>query len=395
MLEPVMEGTSLATVLSLGRVHRRLRGVSMNKIIGGVILVVAVFITASWAEAATYLNCGTSEPTINGSANTLWCDDFEDGDMVYDNTNDSNAANDGYFHTPFENCCFPDAGGHAFGRCGTAAGVALVVGGTPGAAGTNCAASTGVTNGSGEGQVPSQSDHGFSSTIGQGQDLYFRYYKKCITSPSCTWSTNTKETPTLNRQVGWGGIDFGNAGARPPQNCPISLSAGAAGCWLATHEMDVKSEGSRVLSQNQGTNDGSCASGHSCWEDGRNTNHWYYFEHHIKMNTPGVANGEYDLWIDDCGTTGLTGGCATGGTLRAHYTNVQWLQSNGQTPSGATAIGSAWIEQYSSGTGGFVLVGEWYWDQFVASKVRIGPKGASGTGSDTTPPQAPANLRVQ
>lgn len=357
-------------------------------------LFILVLTSASWAEADTYHNCGISEPAINGSANTLWCDDFESGDMVFDNTGTSNAANKGYIHTPFGwgASHFPDAAGHGFGRCGTATGVALVVGGTPGAAGTNCAASSGDTmDGAAEGQVPSMSDHGLSEFIEQGQDLYFRYYKKCVTVTGCFWSTNTKNSPTINRLNGWGGIDFGNAGAQPNAG---ECTALPAGCTVSRHTMNIMTNGGRALRSNQGTDDGTCAAGHSCWERGTNYNHWYYIEHHIKMNTAGSANGEYDLWMDDCGTDGTTGGCATGGTLRTHYSDVQWVQANGQTPSGATHIGSLWIEQYSSGgTGAYVLIGQWYLDQIVASRVRVGPMGSRST--DITPPFTPVGLTIR
>jgi hypothetical protein len=363
-------------------------------------MVIGVFIgllgLPSVSEAAIYLNCGASEPAINASANTLWCDDFEDGDFIYDHQSDVNAnpADDGWLDAAFgfaPSGSVPDPGGHAFGRCRTAQGVAIVTGlANTGAVGTNCAADSGFVNE--EGQVPSQSDHGFNGFVTAGQHLYVRHYRKCVNPSGCTYTTNTK-IGTFNRAVIWGGIDFGGIGGGG-ESCTGSSSAGQFLCRYSKVFFTNNAGGSITLDQNQGVDDGSCAAGHTCREDGLLVGHWFYFEHHIKLNTAGSANGEYDFWMDDCGTTGTTGGCTTGGTLRSHYTGLTYLNGSGQTPTGATQIGDFWNEIYASDNTAvdFKNVGQWYWDQMVASRVRVGPMG--GSGPDITPPAPPTGVHI-
>src|SRR5262245_32284625 len=115
----------------LGSAHavleqRRRRGASMRhmdsriavRVIGCNVAFVLAFLAPD-ALADTFLNCGSSEPKVQGDPETLWCDDFEDGDMVVDGTGDANAANDGWMHTPYAPTgSFPDPAGTSFGRCG-------------------------------------------------------------------------------------------------------------------------------------------------------------------------------------------------------------------------------------------------------------------------------------
>jgi hypothetical protein len=141
---------------------------------------------------------------------------------------------------------------------------------------------------------------------------------------------------------------------------------------------------------NIATDDGTCAAGHTCYEFGDNQHHWYYIEHHIRYNSAsGVADGVYELWMDDCGLDGLSNGCATGGTLRTRYTNMNFGNNTG--------IGAIWLEQHGGSCPCPTQSGEYYFDQFVASKVRVGPvgSGGGGGGGDTTPPVAPTGLRIQ
>src|SRR5438132_12922502 len=72
----------------------------------------------------------------------------------------------------------------------------------------------------------------------------------------------------------------------------------------------------------------------------RKRGHWYYIELHVKLNTPGVYDGVYDLWLDDCGTNGL--GCTGSGTLRAHYTNVFYRADSSLT------LGGFWFENFAN-----------------------------------------------
>jgi hypothetical protein len=133
------------------------------------------------------------------------------------------------------------------------------------------------------------------------------------------------------------------------------------------------------------TDDGSCATGHTCYLFGWNTQHWYYVEEHIKFNSSaGVHDGVYEMWMDDCGLDGVSNGCATGGTLRTQYTNVLYS-------TGSQSVDSIFFETHG-GSCTCDQGGEYYWDQVVASKVRVGPMGAAGP--DTTPPSPPTGLHI-
>ena len=48
---------------------------------------------------------------------------------------------------------------------------------------------------------------------------------------------------------------------------------------------------------------------------------WYLFEWHVKLNTPGKADGETRLWIDDA-----TQRSDALQTLRMHFTDMRWLK---------------------------------------------------------------------
>ena len=100
---------------------------------------------------------------------------------------------------------------------------------------------------------------------------------------------------------------------------------------------------------------------------------WYLVELHVKMNTPGSADGIAELWMDDATT-----GPPSSQTLRMRYTNLNW---------GATS-GSRWkrvslLTNYQNSATAPLYQYVWY-DQVVVSKSRIGPMGAST--SDISPP---------
>jgi hypothetical protein len=104
---------------------------------------------------------------------------------------------------------------------------------------------------------------------------------------------------------------------------------------------------------------------------------WQWIEWRAKVNTPGVANGEFDLWIND--------------VHKAHYTNMRLFDS--------TMTGTGWdsiIHTAEYGGGGSTLAAIQYWwvDHTVISTTRIGMPGGS-LPTDTTPPGVPTGLTVQ
>lgn len=103
----------------------------------------------------------------------------------------------------------------------------------------------------------------------------------------------------------------------------------------------------------------------------RPTNQWYWVEWRVKVNTPGQANGELELWVDD--------------VAKMLHTNVQLLNTN-QT-GGLNAI----IHTGTWGGGGGTIPSTQYWwiDHTVISTTRI---GRPVVGGDTTPPRSPANF---
>lgn len=70
--------------------------------------------------------------------------------------------------------------------------------------------------------------------------------------------------------------------------------------------------------------------------------HWYFLEMHVRLNTPGTYNGLFEMWMDDCGTTGRTGPATP--TLRTRYTDVLY-RSAGES---AVHLGGIWIENWAN-----------------------------------------------
>jgi hypothetical protein len=105
---------------------------------------------------------------------------------------------------------------------------------------------------------------------------------------------------------------------------------------------------------------------------------WYLFEWHIRLNTPGVANGITELWIDDAAEPGARQ------TLRMRYTDMRWLKS--------TDLGKQFgllrltvYHQRCDGVpntcppnGPVMLQQSHRWDQIVISTSPVGPVSTSG-----------------
>jgi hypothetical protein len=111
--------------------------------------------------------------------------------------------------------------------------------------------------------------------------------------------------------------------------------------------------------------------------------HWYFIEMHVKLNTPGVSDGVFEMWMDDCGTNGL--GCKGTPTLRMRYNNVLYRNN---TTEANIQISGIWIENWANAP----TVGEMYYDQLIVSKT--GPIGFMGSTPPTPPNGSPSTLIV-
>jgi hypothetical protein len=262
----------------------------------------------------------SGEPGCDGSdPNVVMCDDFEDG--VWYRTNCDNggvtdAANDGWCGTIYKPIEPVDAA-----VCGAA-----------GAAGTNCAATSGFSNGAIGGQM--MADHSFRY-LDEFEEIYARYYYKAADGYIWGW----QKAMTWNQccagigRIKWGNLHFPCVGAL---SCAPSVQ-------LPVPE-DVM----------QGQNLGNPLT----FLSGR----WYFIEVHMQLNTVGQADGVVEVWLDDCGRDGL--GCAGTPTRRLRRTDVRF---NRQSPG--EKIGSIWWENWANpGSTGME-----YYDQVKVATV--GPIG--------------------
>ena len=195
----------------------------------------------------------------------------------------------------------------------TPAGAAVC--GGAGAAGTNCAASGGLHTGSTGGV--NMADHNLGPNNNGYNEIWLRYYIK----PSVGYQYGAQKMITFNSTpAGSGGMRIGGSG-----------SPFGDGAFDTCPVYDCNTTGAVFYyRQNQG----------SRFTLSQITGHWAYVEMHVKLNTPGQANGIWELWLNDCGTDGQ---CTGTPTLRSRYTTVQW-----QGPSDNKQIRSIWFENWAN-----------------------------------------------
>ena len=97
-------------------------------------------------------------------------------------------------------------------------------------------------------------------------------------------------------------------------------------------------------------------------------NRWYCIETHEVVNTPGVANGIAEAWVD--GVKVLT------------KTDIIWQRA------GSNFLWREFALMRQNGAGNF------WWDRFAAGNTRIGCSGSGGQ-ADTTPPANPSGASVR
>jgi hypothetical protein len=282
-------------------------------------------------------NCNVS--TGNCAAHPTWvlADDFNNGNWYATGNQPTVAANDGWLGCndsgPNNSCRNPPppavtANGSGLGGSGFAAMSSLQ---------------------GGDGGDGALAMHGFYPNNATYNELWIRMYIKFL--PGYVFNNNQKFF-SLIRSAYAGGIDYGGIGRalNEMHACPY---------WTC----NVLGEG--FLEQNQGNN--------LFMTPGSN---WYYMEFHVKLNTYNTRNGTFELWINNCGTTGV---CSGSPTLRSRYTTVGWKGGGGFDGP----IGSMWFDIWGNPSD----VGTIHIDNLVVST--SGPIGFIGG------PPVPQNLKVQ
>jgi len=104
-----------------------------------------------------------------------------------------------------------------------------------------------------------------------------------------------------------------------------------------------------------------------------NDNQWYCIETHIKMNTPGVANGVLELWVN--------------GRLTMRYVDRTFRGTAVKGPNGNSSQANFEYVRIYVQSG----IGDMYYDLFAVGSTRIGCVGSR----DSTPPAAPTGPPIR
>lgn len=200
---------------------------------------------------------------------------------------------------------------------------------------------------------------------GGKEDIYLRYYKRTVgfqytanTGTKLMYYKTTQQTsaggasPTFFSIYWWGSREQGSASQLIAQTCPRDQGAGGIGPYDSCNLYP------NIASVQQADNQ------------------WYCIEEHIKMNTPGVANGLAETWIN--------------GTQTVGYYNVMFRGTDPNHPSTNSSLTKIdFIEIYKQNGHGLMYIDKW-----AAGDQRIGCTGTPPVTppSDTTPPSAPSGL---
>jgi hypothetical protein len=107
-------------------------------------------------------------------------------------------------------------------------------------------------------------------------------------------------------------------------------------------------------------------------------NTWACYEMHMKYNTPGVANGAVEIFVNGQQTLG--------------YYNQTFVTAVGQNVGYGDTSGAS-LASFKIITQGGLSSGAIYYDDFAFGDARIGCAAAPGSG--TTPPAAPTGLIIR
>jgi hypothetical protein len=282
-------------------------------------------VASSTPPVGNHLFFNSSEPGCGTDPDIVFCDDFEDGDWYVKDCDQASASGgflqtDGWCGSIYANPITPAGAG----SCGGA-----------GVAGTDCAASGGaLSSGSGGGNMAMHELSG-----GPYTELWARWYHKTDSGYQYGAEKNVNFTKVAG-DITWFNIQF-NCGAG-------GASSTATPSIQILHGTDVC----------QGPN----VSGITL-QSGR----WYFYEVHVRLNSSGTTpDGLIEMWINDCGTTGV---CTGTPTLRTRMQNVAFDRNQSGCLTSPCEIDVLWFENWanpgSTGTG--------YFDQIKVS--RAGPVG--------------------
>jgi hypothetical protein len=328
---------------------------AMGLFLGGT---ATVEVHTAWADP--YFN--STEPGCDGSdSNVLMCDDFEDGTWYEENADVAN--NNGGIDVRTDGWAGRIRDGYPHATCGSGVG----------AGGTNCAARS-ILHG-GDGGNSALADHNLAPGQGPGvgssyDEVYFRFYLKVLSGYN--WNNNQKFVTWNPCCANDGGIVFGGG----PTRNNLLMACPFWDCNLDDNYRNPQNGcNSWFLCQNQG----------NTFDLADHVNHWVFIEVHVKLNTAGVRNGIYQMWVDDCGTNGL--GCSGNPTLRMNYTNIGFRCTTSYNSACATGqnakIGVIFFDIW----GNPADVGTMLLDQVKVAKV--GPIGFMGSIAPSPPPEAP------
>lgn len=261
--------------------------------------------------------CG-SDPAI------ILCDDFEDGDWYTINTDRARLEGEaGYLKQDGWH-------GTIYGEPITPAGAATC--GNRGAAGTTCAATYGLLDG--RSNQRNMADHAFAG--GPQEEIWARWYYK--TEPGYFWGAekHTNFTKAAG-DIAFFNIQFNcGAGRGQPRAVPfIQIIHGpASGCTAPNMSPGFALDSGR----------------------------WYYFEVHARLSSPnGAANGLIELWVNDCGATGV---CRGAPTLRTRLQGITFDRSQPRCQTTPCRIEVLWFENWANP----VSQGTAWLDQIKVSK---------------------------
>jgi hypothetical protein len=149
---------------------------------------------------------------------------------------------------------------------------------------------------------------------------------------------------------------------------PDGIPNGGTTHLFGSRELQMGTQGAADCNNNTcGTTNDNPNKAHIPLQDNR----WYCIEYHWKMNTPGVADGVQEIWVDGVQTLG-------------YYTRK--MRDTAHANAAFT-----FIQVYRQGANNMYR----YEDDYVLATTRIGCSGNSSPASDTTPPLSPTGLTVR
>lgn len=293
---------------------------------GGTLADTSTVTITTAPPSSMYFN--SSETGGDGSnPNYLMADDFEDGSWYSKNCDDANNSGgllqtDGWCGTIYANPITP---------------ANAAVCGSAGFGGTDCAATGGYHSGSIGGR--NMASHGFVGGITDLDEAYFRVYFQ----PQSDYTGGHEKMFDFTRNTESGEL---------VALCYNYFGSQTIGCIPYLHQDDgVQGQVNAWMRSNVAST------------VTMQRTHWYYFEMHVKLNTPGTYDGVFEWWMNDCGVAGT--GCTGTPTLRGRYTNVKYRDSGAES---GVQLGGIWIENWANEAS----TGTMYYDNVVASRASIG-----------------------